>query len=363
MIEKTQTKGIVTGDFHWGIRNAKEVFQKTSRKFIQDFLIPLINEEDISDLFILGDLFHQRQSINVKILDMVFDLVDDLLSTGIDIHIITGNHDLYYKTSKSITSLRIFDYLNHNNQIHRYHTPEVIDLHGNRLYMVPWLQSNESKNKFPENLKKVKPDLCLGHFEINRFEIRSDFVEDDGFKQQLFKDNTKKTFSGHFHLRNEKGNITYVGTPYQTSWTDYGNTKGVYLLNFQTLRKKFIENKTAPIYQKLFASSILDDETEINLDEKAHNNFVKLIIDKNISEQKIQKLMATIHSHNPLTLKPVYDNTDFDSHDETCDQDMQSTPIELVQTYIQDVIDTPDGIEENKALRYLLNLYNEANDT
>ena len=79
------------------------------------FLITKVDEDfdENRDILILeGDIFHSRESINVRIQNEAFDIFKQLskkFKRGI--YIIIGNHDVYYKDKNEIHSLKSLSYL------------------------------------------------------------------------------------------------------------------------------------------------------------------------------------------------------------------------------------------------------------
>ena len=51
-----------------------------------------------------------------------------------------------------------------------------------------------------------------------------------------------RVFSGHYHTKSEKGNITYTGIPYEITWSDYADPKGFYVYDTTTGKYEFIRN-------------------------------------------------------------------------------------------------------------------------
>ena len=158
-------------DIHFGCRNNSEKYLKISEDFFLITLANIIKEKDITDLRILGDLFDNRNSINVRTLNTVLKIFkiyqDDF--PNLKIKCLLGNHDLYYHNRVDINSLE---------SIRQYRNVEVIInvekemIHNKTIVMVPWITSKTSE--VYENLNyyctgKEKVDYLFGHFEINNF--------------------------------------------------------------------------------------------------------------------------------------------------------------------------------------------------
>lgn len=100
---------------------------------------------------------------------------------------------------------------------------------------------------------------------------------DHGMDPSLFS-RLDMVFSGHFHHRSRNGNIQYVGTPYELTWSDYDDPRGFHILDLDTREVTFIPNPYC-IFHKI-AYDDLDKTFEDILDFDASqyaNCFVKVV--------------------------------------------------------------------------------------
>lgn len=101
-----------------------------------DFLIPTLKEsvfdKERECIFVLGDVFDSRQSINTQTLNHVIrnfkKLRDEI---GIPIYILCGNHDIYFKSTTDISSLVVLESI--VNKV--FYTPEIFTF-GNRDILI-----------------------------------------------------------------------------------------------------------------------------------------------------------------------------------------------------------------------------------
>lgn len=158
--KKRTGKSLIFTDLHVGISNDKPSRQKIAENVI-DELIDHIEMDGIKQVFFLGDLFHQRTSIEVTSLNVANDLVRRLASTC-EVFLLQGNHDLYEKYNSIITSLNIFNL--HNVNI--VSVPTEIVLNGQNVLLVPWLCGTTLQEHIAKNGLSDKYDLMMGHFDI-----------------------------------------------------------------------------------------------------------------------------------------------------------------------------------------------------
>ena len=159
--EKREGKSLIFTDLHIGISNDKASRQNIAEKFV-DEIIGRIETEGIKQVFFLGDLFHQRTSIEVTSLNVANNLVRRLAS-ACEVFLLQGNHDLYEKYNSVITSLNIFDLDN----VNLVSVPTEIELNNQKVLLVPWL-CGTSLQEHIDNFKLDSDyDLMMGHFDIS----------------------------------------------------------------------------------------------------------------------------------------------------------------------------------------------------
>ena len=185
-------KSLVFTDLHVGISNDKPSRQRIAENVI-DEIIGHIEMEGIKQVFFLGDLFHQRTSIEVTSLNVANDLVRKLASTC-EVFLLQGNHDLYEKYNSIITSLNIFDL--HNVNI--VSVPTEVKLNGQSVLLVPWLCGTTLQEHISKGGMSDKYDIMMGHFDIG-------YSGDIRYKGQKYVD-AYKSGSQNFSSQ-EDGNI------------------------------------------------------------------------------------------------------------------------------------------------------------
>ena len=270
-------KSLIFTDLHVGISNDKPSRQKIAENVI-DEIIGHIEMDGIQQVFFLGDLFHQRTSIEVTSLNVANDLVRELASTC-EVFLLQGNHDLYEKYNSIITSLNIFDL--HNVNI--VSVPTEIRLNGQNVLLVPWLCGTTLQEHITKNGLSDKYDMMMGHFDIGYSgDIRNkgqkyvdayksgtqnfSSVQTDNIISEILH-HTKDystIYMGHIHdhealtYANRTWNI--VGSPqYQVHdmkrLPDYKKLHGYYILD-EDNAPVFHESASVPKFVTLYASDV-----------------------------------------------------------------------------------------------------------
>ena len=192
---------------------------------------------------------------------------------NINILVLVGNHDAYYKDRADVNSLSILKGWSNITVVDKLTQITAFD---RDLLFCPW---GTKSNEITDN------DIIFGHFEIESFKMNHFKVCTHGIKTKDLLSNTDLVITGHFHHRAERsyknGTILYLGNPYQMDFGDVNTTKGYYLLDLKNNKFEFTENTVSPKHIKVKLSDLAAAGT-INeqFQEKIKNNIVKFIIDK-----------------------------------------------------------------------------------
>ena len=218
-------------DTHFGFDNNDDVLLESSLKFFTDCLIPFLNKNKITNIFILGDLFESRTTINTKIHNAVYDLFDITLK-DFNIYLLIGNHDIYYNSTTEVHSLKFLYKFSNVNVIDK---PQIINILNKNILMIPWLVD---KTDIPKVLSEFPAEIIMGHFDIAGFNFNKLILSKDGVDPSIFSSGIKKIFSGHFHTRSDREigdcRFVYVGTPYQLTRADMDEERGFVIYNLRT---------------------------------------------------------------------------------------------------------------------------------
>jgi len=277
----------IVGDLHLGIKNNSVEWLEIQKDFLLDFLIKRVDEDFDQDRDILileGDIFHSRESINVRIQNEAFSIfkkLADKFKRGI--YIIVGNHDVYYKDKTEVNSLKSLSHL--SNNIHVFEKPDILTINDNHSFlMLPWIEDLERLSSTVNDYRNLcKYIVC--HADIKGLRFNKWTQVDHGLDVEALS-TYRRVFSGHIHHRQTVKNVVYTGTPYQMDRGDSGNTKGFYQLDVtgSNLVEKFIENTQSPTFVKFDVMSILE-MTHDEIIEKFNNNFVDVMINVNFASR------------------------------------------------------------------------------
>lgn len=346
-------------DIHFGVRNNSETYLDIMEQFFLETLPSVLKEHKIKDLRILGDVVEYRNTVNIRTLNTVLNIFRwySVELPNVKIKILTGNHDIYYHNRLDISFLETLREFN-NVQIIDKVTEETIN--GKKVITYPWLiEGSEADIKFKSVQKSnEKYDLCLGHFEINGFEMQRGVECSEGVERGSFK-NYNRVFTGHFHIRNTSndGKITYLGCPYQMDWGDYGNEKGIHIYDLETNETTFVPNDKSPKFVKI----TIDDIQEKNKDkiQQVRGNFARLVINKKVKDAALIKLQAKLEAMGPI--KFDVDNQyveEFEGIVENVELENINDPLSFMCEYVEAFeFDEEEELDKSEINEYMKELY------
>lgn len=266
----------ILGDTHFGARNDSPHFHTFFETFYRDVFFPFLLEHNITCLIQLGDVFDRRKYINFHSLKRSREyFFDKLQEHGIKSHFLVGNHDTYFKNTNDVNSPELLLTEYDNFVLHNRPTTEWFD--DCSILFVPWISPANEKECF-DAIQTSKADVIVGHFEINGFEMHRGAVCDEGVDIEVFE-HLPLVLSGHFHHKSNSKNINYLGTPYEMTWSDYGDMKGFHVFDTDTKHLTFIPNPNTMFHKVHYddAEKTLEEVVAIDF-ESYRGTIVKVIV-------------------------------------------------------------------------------------
>jgi predicted phosphodiesterase len=316
----------VFSDMHIGVHGVDEfVHASCSIPWVKWF-VSECQKREIKKLWFLGDLFNTRATINTLALNWALKFMHEDFAWFDEINIIVGNHDAYYKNTNDVSSVNVFNW---DQKITIYSSYTQIRKYGVDITVLPWIAKLSDEQL--DSMVVGKTDICFGHIEVNTFETHRNSFYTKGLTLENITSKFKKTMSGHFHVRQERGSMIYVGNPYEMSWSDYGNTKGFYILDTDTLEHEFVQGKVTPVHEKYTVQQVLNGVTPLN----ASNNWLKLIIDRGIdSDKDIEKAFKKLLTENPIEIRKEIIYGTADDTEVKLDTTKLHDPLSLLLNYV-----------------------------
>lgn len=291
-------------DLHFGVYRSHREFLKSQIDFFEKQFLPYLRENDIKDIYILGDIFDNRQTINVFIQNAVYDLFSKF--EDFDVKILVGNHDSYFLNDISVNSVNIFKSF---KNIEVIDTPKIEVVGNNTFLFLPWLLDHGFKQMVDDYKKPI--DVCFGHLDIGGF---YNWDENSQLRVNYFTERFKRTFSGHFHKRDiryhNENSVAYIGCPYQLTRIDHNQPKGFCLLNVKDLSFRFIENEVS--------SKFIELEYPNKFNKKlVKNNIVNVhLFKEQFDEAEFIQYVKNIEKHEPMFAPKFFYKDNFENTNE-----------------------------------------------
>ena len=314
-------------DQHLDGRKGSLPFWNYWQKFYDEIFFPTLEKEGITTVFDLGDTFDNRKSVDFNTLNRIkYNYFDRLKKY--EVHMLLGNHCTYYKNTNKINSPELL--LENYSNIKIYTEPETIFVGGKEFLMMPWINS-ENKEECTKLIKKGGEIMC-SHMEVDGFEVTPGMHFEGGFSVSDFK-NFDRVWSGHFHHRSKRGNVQYLGNPYQMFWNDYKSSRGFHIYDTETDRLRFYKNPFE-IFEKIVYDDANHDYNKLNV-SSYKDKFIKIIVDEKRNYQMFETLVDRLYnvgSHDVKIVEILVDSDDIDDvHLETKDT------MTLLNEYIDEV--------------------------
>ena len=339
-------------DTHFGARSDSIPFDNFFKKFYDEVFFPEIDKRGIRHIMHLGDCFDRRKYINFNTLSSCRSyFFDEIKKRNIELHMIVGNHDTFFKNTNDINSPRLLlkDY-----EFNVIDTPSELEFDdGSKIFMMPWI-CTDNYNQSMEAIKTTNAQVLFGHFEIAGFQMYKGHENDEGFDPKIFE-KFDLVCSGHFHHRSSNGNINYLGNPYELTWADFEDPRGLHIFDTGTRELDFIQNPFS-IFSKVYYDDEKVDPSTVDVSQYA-NQHIKLVVVNKKDYYKFDQFIERLYKVNPLELKIIEDLSEFES-DALGDQevDLEDT-VTLLSQYV-DSLETEADKDRIKTL--MKTLYVEA---
>ena len=331
-------------DQHLDGRKGSLPFWNYFQKFYDDVFFPTLEKEGVRVIFDLGDTFDNRKSMDFNTFHRVRENYFERLKPY-NVHMLLGNHCTYYKNTNRINSPELL--LDQYKNIKIYSEPTEV-LMGKKVFlMLPWINKENQEDVF-RRLETSEADICCGHLELNGFEVTPGMKMDHGMDPSLFH-RFKRVWSGHFHHKSKKGNVQYLGNPYQMYWNDYKDRRGFHIYDTESDRLKFVENPFE-IFDKIFYDDARVDYNKQDVSDYK-DKFVKIIVEEKRDYQMFETLVDRLYNVGAHDVKIVETLVDEDDNKDI--EVSSKDTLTLLNEYIDEVEMSVDKSDLKNLMRSL----------
>lgn len=358
------SKIALIADRHIGARSSDINYLRYFRRFYDNVFFPYLDEHpEIDTIIDLGDGLDNRKYVNFNVLREYHEMwLNPIMKRNLTLHSILGNHDVYYRNTNDLNSAKLIsDGVDDN--IFVYSDPTEIEIDGLKIALLPWVnrQNHDDSLNF---IKSTPASVLMGHLELNGYEMVRGIACDSGMNPNLFSRFTR-VFSGHFHIKQHKHNIDYLGTPYEITFADAGIKKGFHVFDTKTLDLEFVVNpETMHVYIPYDDSEV--DYSEIDV-SRYTGKVVKIKVLKKTDVYVFEKFIERLADANPLkysiidtTDSLINSDEDVESIDANGDIKNPRNTMDVLIEYIHENFE--DETDRKEISNLMKDLYTEAMD-
>lgn len=291
--------------------SSKEWLKNMDYYFYNEFIPFLTQNIKPNDILIhLGNFLFKSKSIDLNTLKFVQDLFEKI-SSILPVYIIEGEND-----SLGLNILKNFK----NIEIIR--EPKQIELLLIQKFAIfPY-------NTKIEDIDKFESDYCFFNMDYLNSPKKDIIIN----KLKKFR----KCYNGYYDKNSLTGNIKNLGGPYNIDGDD---KKGFIVLETQSDKDKFIQNKASPNFKKI----VLNSEKDLNIpNDIFNNNYVSLTINKQLLIDNKLKIEMLIAEHDIVNINYSDDEILKDKEDLI---ELSETSLSLKEMVIDYINQSPS---ENK---------------
>ena len=323
-------------DIHYGLKQNSRLHLQDCERFI-DWFIAEAKARDCETCIFLGDWHHHRASVNVATMNASIKGLKKINDAFEKVYFILGNHDLYYREKRDMNSVEYARDLSNFVMIDDMFLQDDVAI-------IPWLVGDEHKQ-----VSKMKCKYMFGHFELPYFKMNAmvEMPDHGGIKAEHLS-GPEYVFSGHFHKRQYKNNIHYMGNAFPHNYADVADDdRGAMFLEWGS-EPVYVNWTECPKYRVFTLKQLLDNHE--NLLDKYTYARVKLDISISYEEATfVKEKFAEQYDVRELQLIPIKEE----------EQEFEGSEIKF-ESVDQIVIQQLETIESSTIERQkLIDIYNE----
>jgi DNA repair exonuclease SbcCD nuclease subunit len=270
-------KAAVFTDIHFGLKSNSQLHNEDCLAFVK-WATAKAREEGCETCLFLGDWHNHRASINIVTLNYSLQALEHMNDNFEHVYFIPGNHDLYYRDKRDIQSVEFAKHLPNITICNDWFTD------GN-VTIAPWLCGDDHKR-----LPTMTGKYLFGHFELPGYLMNAMVaMPDHGDIRREDLSGFDHVFTGHFHKRQTKKNITYIGNCFPHNFADVGDDdRGMMILEWGQ-EPEYHAWPDQPTYRVFSLGNLIDNAAAL-LRPKMH---VKVELDIDISYEEANFIKET----------------------------------------------------------------------
>ena len=285
-------KAAVFTDIHFGLKSNSLEHNQDCADFV-DWFIETAKKENCETCLFLGDYNHHRANINIQTMQFGLRALEKLNDNFDHVFFIPGNHDQFYRDRRDIHSVEWAKHLSNVTVVNDW-------LCEGDVVIAPWLVGEDYKK-----LSKLTGKYLFSHLELPNFYMNAQVLMPDvGEINDRHLVNFEQVYSGHFHKRQSRKNIWYIGNAFPHNYSDASDdARGMMILEWGQ-DPEFISWPKQPVFRVFKLSEVLDNPDGLLLPRS--NIRVHLDIDISYEEANyIKETLIPKHQLREMTLIPM----------------------------------------------------------
>ena len=289
----------IINDTHCGVRNSSDIFLQYQERFYEEVFFPYLKKHNIKNILHLGDYYEHRKFVNFKALNANRKhFLEPMRDAGITMDIFPGNHDVYFKNTNELCSLKeLLGYFTTNVNI--IMKPKVIDYDGLKIGVIPWI-NNSNYEEYTKWAMQCDAPILGAHLELKGFDMMAGMPNPHGMNADIFS-RFEMVLSGHFHTKSSRDNVHYLGSQFEMTWADVDDPKYFHVLDTETRELEAVRNPLT-IFKKVVYDDTKVDYNEVDVSQY-EKHFIKLIVINKNDLYMFDKFIDKLQSVETYELK------------------------------------------------------------
>lgn len=227
----------ITADIHFGVPGRTDDILwacRVMREYCAKF--------EIDTMLVLGDLYHNRQSIEIDINSKVCTFFEETKEKYNQQWIaFPGNHDMFLRHSWNINSLTAL-----RRHLTVIEGVKVLEIENQRFWVLPFITYEKAYMRVLRAIvehPEFRPgeDNLLTHIGIRGATLNTCFLLKDWSIIDFEEFPFKRIYTGHFHSKQQIGeNVWYPGSPIPFKFDEGDVPHGFYVFDLEADSHKFI---------------------------------------------------------------------------------------------------------------------------
>lgn len=313
---------------------------------VLDWVFETAKSKKIQNIVFLGDLFHDRQKIDVLTYQKTFEIFEKhLLNNKINLYLLLGNHDLWHHQKWDVSSVNPLRNLPGISVINEPCVKQISDdyLFGFLPYTHDPIEDLKKVEKDWKNIckeKNINPPRILGaHIAVDgalwnvKYGTTAEVsIEHDGDMVKVgpsIFSKWSKVFLGHYHAEQKlTENVEYVGSPLQLSFGEAFQDKHILIYDLEKDSSEYVKNEFSPKHYIINESELENYELE--------GNFIRLEV-QDISSSSMAEIRKNLVEDKKVATMEIKQFVKKEEHIISDAKSILYKEDEMIEKYVEQV--------------------------